>query len=166
MDFKFCPLCGTILNSKITNLNKSQDCKICKKTFYKNPKPGVSVIIIEDKKILLVRRTGSYRGSWCIPCGYLEYNEDVRSAAIREIKEETGLEVKITGLFNVLSNFHDLNNQTVGIWFLGKRIGGNLSAGSDADLAVFSPLDKLPDNMAFPSDLKICDALKTKYLID
>ncbi len=165
MNFKFCPLCGNLIDTQIASLSKNQYCKICRKTFYKNPAPGVAVILIEYKKILLVRRTGTYSGRWCIPCGYLEYNEDVRCAAVREIKEETGLDIEITGIFDVLSNFHDLKNQTVGIWFLGKRIGGNLLAGSDADRAVFFPLDKLPDNMAFPSDLKVCKALKTKYLV-
>jgi hypothetical protein len=60
----------------------------------------------------------------------------------------------------VHSNFHDPENPTVGVWFWGIKSGGNLKAGSDADDVGFFALDELPERMAFPTDLKVCEKLK------
>ena len=165
MDIKYCSFCSTFLKTKIFNNVERLYCEKCNFIHYKNPTVGVAVILFDQSRLLLVKRKGSYSGMWCIPCGHLEWDENVRDAAIREFKEETGLEVKIDRVFDVHSNFHDLHNQTVGIWFLGERTGGILKAGSDASDARFFSLNDLPESMmAFPTDIKICNALKSNLL--
>ena len=119
-------------------------------------------MILQDSSgaVLLGRRSqnSSYPGLWCIPCGYVEYDEDVRQAACREFFEETGLQVKLGDVFTVLSNFHNPETHTVGIWFRAKIAGGAAIAGDDlAELGWFAPDN--PPPLAFPTDRTVLDMI-------
>ena len=157
---RFCPKCGGPLVSKVLDGTKRNVCANCHQILYKNPAVGVAVIVMDGDKILLGRRNrGDYKGMWCIPCGYVEWGEEVRDAARREFLEETGLQVELGPVFTVHSNFHAPDSLTVGIWFRGTVIGGHLEAGDDLDRVEFFPLDALPDNIAFPTDSVTLDEL-------
>ena len=160
--FSFCPKCGGRLSLKWVHGHNRSVCNACGYVFYANPIVGVAVILKNaEGNILLGRRSvnSTYPGMWCIPCGYVEYDEEVRSAAKREFFEETGLEVEIGPVFTVLSNFHNPETHTVGIWFLADLLGGSLLAGDDLDTVEwFSPEN--PPIMAFPTDYAVLEMLK------
>lgn len=124
---------------------------------------GVAVVVVERDELLLVRRAyGAKAGEWCIPCGHVGWGEDVRKAAVRELAEETGLEVELDRVLDVHSNMWRPERQTVGIWFLGRRVGGELRAGDDADDARFVALHRVGTDvaLAFETDQLVVDELR------
>ena len=128
-------------------------------------KAGVAGVVLRGERILMVRRKyGAYKEKWCIPCGNVEIGEDVRTAVRREIKEETGLDVEVGDVVDVLSTHHSPERSVVGVWFFAKEKGGNLVAGDDASEVQLFPLEEPPTDMAFEADRKIIEGLKATSL--
>ena len=172
-EFCFCPACGADLaRDPVTTRPTCEQCGfvhylnpiavVAGVLLSKEPSPSPAGTLVTPEKashILLVRRTVSPSGRWCIPCGYLEYDEDVHLAVAREMREETGLGVDVLGVLAVRSNFHRPLEQSVGTWFLTRRTGGRLQAGDDADRAEFFPLPSIPVPLAFPTDREVIELL-------
>ncbi len=161
--YRFCPECGAGL-LLAGGSDSRPHCGVCDYVRYRNPAVGVAVVLQDGRgRVLMGRRaTGEYAGLWCIPCGYVEWSEEVRHAAVREFREETGLEVELGDVVAVHSNFHNPKLHTVGIWFRGARAEGELRAvdGEFSELAWFDPAS--PPELAFPTDALVCEQLARK----
>ena len=161
MDYRYCPYCGT---PPVTKMNKAQSrlyCPHCEKFLYRNPMAAVAGIVLNDSgAILLVQRAvgETYPGKWCIPCGHIEWGEDIRDALTREMAEETGLTVTVERIYEVESNFHQPAALSVGCWFICKVTGGDLQAADDAADARYFHYRDLPE-LAFPTDRIVLDKL-------
>jgi 8-oxo-dGTP diphosphatase len=121
------------------------------------------VILCEDDSIVLIKRKyDPYKGSWALPGGFVEWGETVESAVVREVKEETGLEVDITELVGVYSDpERDPRGHTVTVCYLMRKIGGNLKADTDASIAQHFKKDEiLKLKLAFDHDVILKDAFK------
>lgn len=163
--FFFCPKCGGELRYHDHRGYPRLTCVACAYILYENPVVGVAAIILDERnRILLGRRKGGkYGGLWCIPCGYVEYGEDVYAAVKRECKEETNLDIDVVRVFTVQSNFHDPEKHTVGIWFWARVIGGEPVAGDDLDRVEYFDLSGVPP-LAFPTDRVVINLLQDTLL--
>lgn len=159
----FCPDCGRALVSSVRGGEQYPRCLGCGYVRYKNPVVGVAVVLRDaEGRVLMGRRaSGEYAGRWCIPCGYVEWGEDVRDAARREFREETGLHVETGGIVAVHSNFHNPKLYTVGVWFAGAITGGHLHpADGEFDALDYWP-PGAPPPLAFPTDALVLADLAT-----
>jgi ADP-ribose pyrophosphatase YjhB (NUDIX family) len=145
-EFVFCPLCGAPLERTREGDHVRMKCPSCGFVHYRNPAPAVGVIVQRGDRVLLVkRRFEPYEGKWVIPSGFIEYGEDVRETAVRELREETGLAVELDALHAVESCFDDPRGVTLLVLYRGHETGGTLGAGDDASDVGFFPLDGLPE---------------------
>lgn len=130
-------------------------CGACGYVHYMNPSPAAGVLVLDGNGVLLVRRRYEpYKGLWSIPSGFVEYEEDVRETAQRELREETGLCIELDFLYAVESVFDDPRGMTLLVLYRGHVTGGELVAGDDAADVRFFPLDDLPD-LAFEVHRKV-----------
>lgn len=120
----------------------------------KKRKPPLIVVnaIIQDREnVLLIKRAKEPdKGSWVVPGGHVHYDEDLEDALVREVNEETGLEVKILGLVKSEADKKGLDPRGyhLAVTFLAKIVGGRLKIRKGEALeAKWFKLGKLPENL-------------------
>lgn len=125
-----CPACGRVVEH------------------YKNPLPAADIIVAVGDKVVLIRRL-NYPPGWAIPGGFIEYGEKAEDAAVREIREETGMEVANLRLFQVRSDpKRDPRFHTITVVYTADG-SGTPRPGDDAkEAGLFGP-DELPAPLAF-----------------
>ena len=122
---------------------------------YRNPTPTVDIIIElidqPSRPIVLIERRNEPYG-WAIPGGFVDYGESVETAAIREAKEEVGLNVELIEQFHVYSHpERDPRQHTISIVFIANATGSPLAADDAKNLSVFNQWE-MPHNLCFDHD--------------
>jgi 8-oxo-dGTP diphosphatase len=109
------------------------------------PVPCVGVVCLRGDEVLLIRRgTPPRQGEWSLPGGRIEPGERAMDAALREVREETGIEAEITGLIDVVDGlFPEAGRHYVLIDYAARWLTGEPVAGDDAVDARFAPLDEV-----------------------
>lgn len=122
-----------------------------------------AVITIFDGRIIFIRRKNPpYKGLWAFPGGFVEYGETVEEAVIREVREETGVIIKIQDLLGIYSDpGRDPRGHMITVCFLASKIEGELRADTDAaEVSCFTADEALRMNLAFDHKKILKDALK------
>jgi ADP-ribose pyrophosphatase YjhB (NUDIX family) len=116
---------------------------------YVNPLPTVDIIIeVEDRKIVLIKRKNLPIG-WAIPGGFVDYGESLEDAAIREAKEETGLDVTLIRQLHTYSRpDRDPRHHAISTVFIARAAGTPVAADDAAEIGLFNR-NHLPHPLAF-----------------
>lgn len=126
----------------------------------KNPYPTVDIIIEIAGGIVLIQRKNPPYG-WALPGGFVDYGEDLESAAIREAKEETGLDITLLKQFHTYSDpDRDPRFHTISTVYIA-RADGNPIGGDDASEAKVFAQNNLPEDIVFDHKDIIEDYQKT-----
>jgi 8-oxo-dGTP diphosphatase len=131
--FKYCPRCGGTLGRRLLKATEPERlvCAQCGFVFYLDPKIAVGTIIrTAASTIVLVRRAiDPGLGKWVFPGGYVDRGEPLTVAAVREAREESGLDVRLDGLVNIYSY---AGRAPVIVVYAATAIGGSLAIDDES----------------------------------
>ncbi len=151
-----CFQCGTILEIRFLDHREREVCPACGWVYYAQLKVGAAVIIEQNTKLLLLQRAHEpWVGSWMLPAGYVEADEDPRNAARREVFEETGLDVELGEL--VKTYYFDDDPRGNGVAFVYKtmKVSGVININSEATNFKYFASDEIPSNLTLGGHDKI-----------
>ncbi len=151
-DYRFCPRCGGSLDRRVLRAGEPPRlvCQACGFVFFLDPKVATGTLFRLNGGVLLVRRAiePSY-GKWVFPGGYVDRGESLEAAAIREAKEECGLDVRLVRLLGAYSY---TGNPVILTVYEGEVTGGSLAIDDESlDARSFPPAEIPWDQLAFPS---------------
>jgi len=151
--FRFCPRCGGTLESRLLKATEPERlvCAQCGFVHYVDPKVAVGTIITDDAgHVVLVKRAiePGY-GKWVFPGGFIDRGETVEAAALREAREESGLEIRLDRLLNIYSY---PGVAVIIIAFAATIVGGCLACDDEGlEAQLFAPEDIPWEELAFRS---------------
>ncbi|MBK7641817.1 MAG: NUDIX domain-containing protein [Planctomycetes bacterium] len=159
---KHCPLCAAALVQGALEGRARVHCSVCSFVLYENPAAASAGLVLDgERRVLLVRRAiEPFRGRWALPAGYQEIDEEPAQTAVREVREESGIEVEVLSLHDLIFVPEDLRRPANVAIYLCRPVGGRLQAGEDALEAAWFGLDALPLDLAFDNGPRILDRLR------
>ncbi|MBL8857583.1 MAG: NUDIX domain-containing protein [Planctomycetes bacterium] len=159
-----CPLCGALLVRAHVEGRDRARCSSCTFVLFENPASAAAGVVIDERRrVLLVRRAiEPFRGSWALPAGYQEIDEDPRATVVREIREESGIEVEVGELFDLLFVLAEARKPANLAVYLCRPRGGILKPGHDALEAAWFDLTRLPEDLGFDNGPRILHRLRER----
>ena len=154
-DYRFCPRCGggLVLGHPHGDADEPAQliCQACGFVFWQNSKPCAGVLVVRYGRLLLVKRAFEpFKDWWDVPGGFLADGEHPEAGAVRELREETGLEVRLTGMIGIFMDAYGATGDgTLNVFYAGEVVSGQEAAGSDATVLRWFAIDGIPDNVAF-----------------
>ena len=163
---KYCPQCKYPLRKISINKRKRLVCIKCGWINYENPLPAVVAVIKRNNKVLLIKRgIEPHKGRWSLPSGFIEIEETPQAACLRELKEETNLEGKISRLIGVYGQRNKMyKNILVVAYEVEIKKRKELAAGDDAQEARFFSIKKLP-HIPFSSHRQIIEKVNAEKIV-
>ena len=154
--YEYCSSCGKKNTYSHIDGNMRYHCSSCKAIHYENPRPTATLICPKDDYILLGRRAfNPGKGEWGLPGGFMELQETLFEAALRELKEETNLNGEVIKILGTCSHYGSVFGD---ILLIGLEVKINnwdfMQAGDDVSELKFFHVNKLPD-LAFDCHQKI-----------
>lgn len=144
----FCLMCGSQMVSREIEDRPREQCPKCGWIYYEQLKLGSGVLIEKDGNLLLLQRSYQpWKGSWNLPAGYVEVDETPEQAAVREVREETGLEVEIRQLLNTYFFDDDPRGNGLLVLYRGVVIGGQLNGSGESTAHGYFSAGSLPDDL-------------------
>lgn len=123
--------------------------------YHQHPTVRVSVILPNEKgELLLIKHRKPTRSYWVLPGGHLDYGETLETCAVRELKEETNLDIRVEKMLYVSQALApDQSRHIVNLYFLAKLLGGELRLGEEEVLeeARFIPFEEIGSLTLYPS---------------
>lgn len=154
----FCQGCGTPLVERFVDSRPRRVCPGCGRIHWRNAKPCAGALVVRHGKVLLVRRTiEPFLGYWDIPGGFCEADEHPAQAAIREVREETGLDIELTGLLGLWMDEYE-GTFTLNVHYLARPLTLHIQAGDDASGAAWFAPNALPRRIAFANGRLVLEA--------
>jgi ADP-ribose pyrophosphatase YjhB (NUDIX family) len=158
-ELRFCPRCGRACEPRDVGGRARPACPACGFVHFRNPATGVAVLVLDGGRVLLGRRHGTRNrpGFWALPGGYVEFDEDFLTAARREVREETGLEVEVRAIVNVSSSYLSRDLHALTVVLASVPTGGTLRPDDGLDRVEWFPRAGPFPPLAFDADAYILE---------
>ncbi|MCD8566222.1 MAG: NUDIX hydrolase [Burkholderiaceae bacterium] len=148
----YCSQCGTKITRRVPpGDNRGRDlCEQCGAIHYQNPRVVVGTLPVWDNKVLLCLRAIEPRANtWTLPAGFMELAETTGQGALRETREEAGVEVELGSLYTVI----DVSTvDQIHVYFLAHAQNGQVNPGPESLDARYFALNEIPwENLSFRS---------------
>lgn len=142
----FCPMCGAKIAQRVMYGKTRPVCPSCGHIVFFDPKVAVVMLVLQAQQVLLVKRAvDPGKGKWALPAGFVDAGEDPQTAAVREVREETGLHIHIDTLLDVFPKMNDSGTADIVIAYQAHVLAGEIVPADDAEAADWFSADTLPE---------------------